>query len=83
MTNYLHNGYADTAREIRMMGFPSFGLDHDIGWGLIRTSPSNAILKCKAHDHYFPEKRPAAVRPPQWDMFVRDWSDREIGFALA
>ena len=82
MTNYLHDGYADTARVIRMMGFPSFGLDFDVGWGLIRTSPSKAVLECRARDHYFPMKIPAAERPPQWDMFVRDWAGREISFAL-
>ena len=66
MTNYLHDGYADTARVIRMMGFPSFGLDFDVGWGLIRTSPSKAVLECRARDHYFPMKVSAAERPPQW-----------------
>ena len=82
MTNYLHDGYADTARVIRMMGFPSFGLDFDVGWGLIRTSPSKAVLECRARDHYFPMKVSAAERSPQWDMFVRDWAGREISFAL-
>ena len=82
MTNYLHNGYSDSARVIRMMGFPTLGLDFDVGWGLIRTSPSKAVLECRARDHYFPMKRPAAARPPQWDLFVRDWAGREISFAL-
>ena len=82
MTNYLHNGYSDAARVIRMMGFPSLGLDFDVGWGLIRTSPSKAVLECRARDHYFPVKKPAAERPPQWDLFVRDWAGREISFAL-
>ena len=82
MTNYLHNGYAATARTIRMMGFPSFGLDFDVGWGLIRTSPKEAILECKARDFYFPKKLPAAERPPSWDGYVRDWADRKITFSL-
>jgi hypothetical protein len=82
MTNYLHNGYSDSARVIRMMGFPSLGLDFDVGWGLIRTSPSKAVLECRARDHYFPVKKPAAERPQQWDLFVRDWAGREISFAL-
>ena len=82
MTNFIHNGYADTARVVRMMGFPSFGLDFDVGWGLIRTTPSKAVLECKARDHYFPVKRPAAERSASWDIFVRDWADREIGFSL-
>ena len=80
MTNYLFNGYSDTAREVRMMGFPSFGLDHDVGWGLIRTTPERAVLHCHARDHYFPLKRPAAERPASWDAFVTDWDGRRITF---
>ena len=82
MTNFIHNGYADTARAIRMMGFPTFGLDFDVGWGLIRTSPSKAVVECKARDFYFPAKISATERPPEWGMFVYDWADREISFAL-
>lgn len=82
MTNYLHNGYSDGARVMRMMGFPSFGLDFDVGWGLIRTSSDKAVLECKARDHYFPAKLPAERRPAQWGMFVSDWGDREISFAF-
>ena len=80
MTNYLFNGYADTAREVRIMGFPSLGLDRDIGWGLIRTTPERAVLHCHARDHYFPIKRPAASRPASWDAFVTDWDGRRITF---
>jgi hypothetical protein len=80
MTNYLFNGYSDTAREVRMMGFPSFGLDHDVGWGLIRTTPERAVLHCHARDHYFPLKRPAAERPASWGAFVTDWDGRRITF---
>lgn len=83
MTNYIHNGYSDTARMVRMMGFPTFGLDTDVGWGLFRTSSQNAVLECKARDFYFPKMLPAAERPPQWDCYVLDWADRKIGFALA
>lgn len=80
MTNYIYNGYSDSARTIRCMGFPSLGLDRDVGWGLIRTTPEKAILECKARDFYFPVKRPAAERPPSWDAFVRDWDGRRITF---
>ena len=83
MTNYLHNGYSESARVVRMMGFPSFGLDFDIGWGLMRTSPQMAVLECKARDHYFPVKRPAADRPASWNGFIRDWADRKINFIFA
>ena len=80
MTNYLFSGYSDTAREVRMMGFPSFGLDHDVGWGLLHTSMERAVLDCFARDHFFPMKRPASERPPSWDAFVRDWENRRITF---
>ena len=83
MTNYLFNGYSDTAREVRIMGFPSFGLDHDVGWGLIRTTPERAVLHCHARDHYFPMRRPAAERPASWDAFVADWDGRRITFEFA
>ena len=45
--------------------------------------PFAAVLECKARDHYFPVKRPAAERSASWDIFVRDWADREIGFSLS
>jgi len=83
MTNYLSTGYSDDARTIRCMGFPSFGIDRDIGWGLIRTTPKKAILECNARDFYFPTKRPAGKRPASWDGFVRDWDGRRIEFAFA
>lgn len=83
MTNFLHDGYADAARTIRMMGFPTLGLDFDVGWGLIRTTREKAVLECKARDFYFPAKIPAAERPASWDGFVRDWADREITFMFA
>ena len=83
MTNILAGGYGPDARTIRQMSFPSFGLDLDVGWGLIRTSPSKAVLECMACDHYFPAKIPAAKCPAQWDMFVRDWAGRKISFSLA
>ena len=80
MTNYIYSGYSDTAREVRMMGFPSFGLDHDVGWGVLHTSPERAVLDCFPRDHFFPMKRPASERPPSWDAFVRDWENRRITF---
>ena len=83
VTNYLFNGYSEKAREIRMMGFPSFGLDHDVGWGLIRTTPERAVLHCRTCDHFFPVKRPAAERPASWDAFVKDWDGRQITFEFA
>ena len=83
VTNYLFNGYSAKAREIRMMGFPSFGLDHDVGWGLIRTTPERAVLHCRTCDHFFPAKRPAAERPASWDAFVADWDGRRITFEYA
>ena len=83
MTNFLHDGYSDSARVIRMMGFPTLGLDFDVGWGLFRTLPDRAVLECKARDFYFPMKVPVAERPVSWDGFVRDWDGRKISFEFA
>ena len=65
------------------MGFPSLGLDRDIGWGLIRTTPTKAVLECNARDFYFPMKRPQQERPAAWDGFVSDWAGRRITFEFA
>ena len=83
MTNYIFNGYSDKARPIRCMGFPSLGLDRDIGWGLFRTTPTKAVLECNARDFYFPVKRPASERPAAWDGFVSDWAGRRMTFEFA
>lgn len=82
MANYLHNGYSDKARVVRMVGLPSFGLDFDVGWGLIRTSPGEAVLECKARDFYFPKKLAETERPSQWDMYMQDWIGHKFSFSL-
>lgn len=83
MTNYCSEGYADNARTVRMMGFPSFGLDRDVGYGVIRTTPRLATLHCRQRDYYFPTPRPAEERGADWDLHVADWDGRTIGFALS
>ena len=80
MTNYIFSGYSDHAKEIRMMGFPSFGLDRDVGWGLVRTTPERAVVCCRSKDHFFPLRKSGAERPATWDSFVRDWNGRKIVF---
>ena len=50
--------------------------------GFYYVKTGEGLLECKARDHYFPVKRPAAERSASWDLFVRDWAEREIGFSL-
>ena len=80
-TGFLFNGYSATkTRVVRMMGFPTLGLNMDVGFGLIRTTPSAATLHCYNRDFYFPVVKEGKDRPASWDGHVRDWADREIEF---
>ena len=84
MTNFLFNGYSATkTRVVRMVGFPTLGLNMDVGWGLIRTMPTGAMLHCYNRDFYFPVKKEGKDRPASWDGHVRDWADREIEFSFS
>ena len=83
-TSFLFNGYSATkTRVVRMMGFPTLGLNMDVGWGLIRTTPSGATLHCYNRDFYFPVVKEGKDRPASWDGHVRDWADREIDFSFS
>lgn len=81
MTNYIHADYSRNVRVVRQMGFPSFGLDTDVGWGLLVTKADKATLWCRNRDFYFPVKKPQEERPASWDAHVRDWAGRKIEFA--
>ena len=84
MTSFLFNGYSATkTRVIRMMGFPTLGLNMDVGFGLFRTTPSCATLHCYNRDFYFPVVKEGKNRPASWDGHVRDWADREIDFTFS
>ena len=41
-----------------------------------------ATLLCNARDFYYPLPKPKAERPAEWDMHVRDWAGRTIGFSF-
>lgn len=80
MANYIKTGYEDDARMIRMLGLPSFGLDTDIGYGIIRTTPARATLYCRCKDFYFPA--PRANPPASWSCNSRDLNGRVFHFAF-
>ena len=83
-TSFLFNGYSATkTRVVRMMGFPTLGLNMDVGFGLIRTTPSAATLHCYNRDFYFPVVKEGKDRPASSDGHVRAWADREIEFSFS
>ena len=77
--DFLVRGGAALARAV---GVPTLGFEWDVGWGLMRTTAKGATLHCNARDHYYPLPLPKAKRPVEWDLHVRDWADREIGFSF-
>ena len=76
---YLFSGYGRRT-TVRSQGLPSFGIDRDVGYALLRSFPDRAELEYVARDYYFPEKVPAAERPPLWDDIVRDNTGRRVAF---
>ena len=81
-TGYLRGDFDETARMLREVGFPTLGFEWDVGWGLMRTTAKGATLLCNARDFYYPLPVPKEKRPAEWDMHVRDWDGREIGFSF-
>lgn len=77
--SYLFHGYSQTT-VVRSQGLPSFGIDRDIGYALLRSLPDRAEFKYVARDYYFPRMVAAAERPPLWDDIVRDNSSRKVVF---
>lgn len=77
--SYLSHGYSRTT-VVRSQGLPSFGIDRDIGYALLRSFPDRAVLEYVARDYYFPEKVAQSERPPLWDDIVRDNSGRRVTF---
>ncbi len=89
MTNYLSNGYGKNAKTILQFGFPSFGLDRDVGYALMRIDGSGAEVECLAKDFYFPVPPDVRLkeggpgnRPAAWECFRRNWDGRRIHFAF-
>ncbi len=79
---YLFSGYS-AKTVIRSQGLPSFGIDRDIGYALLRSAPEGATLKYVAKDYYFPRPISTDKRPPLWDDIVRDNSSRRVFFPFA
>ena len=89
MTNYVHDGYGKNAKIILQVGFPSFGIDNDVGYGVMRIGEDHAELSCVVRDYYFPvpadvrEKEGASGRrPAAWDAFRKNWEGRSLTFAF-
>ena len=89
MTNYIMDDYGKNAKKVLQFGLPSFGLDNDVGYGLMRISEDRAEVTCVARDFYFPmpaEFRPQeggpGRRPASWDAFRKNWDGRTITFAF-
>ena len=79
---YLFSGYSKTT-VVRSQGLPSFGIDRDIGYALLRSFPDRAELTYVARDYYFPCEVPAAERPPLWNDIVRDNHARTVRFPFS
>ena len=89
MTDYMADGYGSNAKTMIDFGLPSFGLDRDVGYGVMRIGERQAEVTCVARDYYFP--LPAEClklegglgrRPASWDAFRRNWEGRRIAFAF-
>ena len=80
--SYLFSGYSRTT-VVRSQGLPSFGIDRDVGYALLRSFPDRAELEYVARDYYFPEMLAKADRPPLWDDIVRDNTGRRVAFPFA
>ena len=79
-TDYFADGYGENAHTIRSVGMPSFGLDRDIGFGVLRLGAKSAKLTCRIFDYYFPT--PRTPRPASWDAFVRDNDGHTVEFVF-
>ena len=78
----LFSGYSRTT-VVRSQGLPSFGIDRDVGYALLRSFPDRAELEYVARDYYFPEMVAKSERPPLWDDIVRDNTGRRVAFPFA
>ena len=89
MTNYVMDDYGKNAKKVLQFGLPSFGLDNDVGYGLMRISEDRAEVTCVARDFYFPlpaefrqKEGGPGRRPASWDAFRKNWDGRTITFAF-
>lgn len=89
MTNYLIDGYSKNAKTMLQVGFPTFGLDSDVGYGIMRIGKNGAEVSCVARDFYFPlpaecrqKEGGPGRRPASWNAFRSNWEGRRITFAF-
>ena len=89
MTNYVMDDYGKNAKKVLQLGLPSFGLDNDVGYGLMRICEDRAAVTCVARDFYFPlpaefrqKEGGPGRRPASWDAFRKNWDGRTITFAF-
>ena len=89
MTNYVMDDYGKNAKKVLQLGLPSFGLDNDVGYGLMRICEDRAEVTCVARDFYFPlpaefrqKEGGPGRRPASWDAFRKNWDGRTITFAF-
>ena len=81
MSNYLNNGYnLKFCPHVRSLGIPSFGIDRDVGYAVVKTSATMAGAQFVANDHYFPARPETDARPPLWRDIVRDNNGRRVLF---
>ena len=81
LSNYLNNGYRPKfCPHVRSLGVPSFGIDRDIGYAVVRTSPTAAEAEFVENDYYFPVKPETDARSPLARDIIRDNSGRRVRF---
>lgn len=68
---------------VRSQGLPSFGLDRDVGYAVLRSFRDRAELEYVAKDWYLPRPVPKSERPPLWDDLLRDNIGRKVVFPFA
>ena len=63
-----------------VLAVPSAGLWGDIGYVLLRTSPTQAVAELVQRDFYFPNPTRAAKRPLAWDRRLKDHAGMRFVF---
>lgn len=69
-------------RILRVLRLPSTGYRGDIGYVVFRTTPKKAIASLVQMDFYQPKPLPHEMRPPLWDVIVRDNQGEKCTFLL-
>ena len=78
--NFGHSG-PNANRVVRSICLPSTGHWGDIGFALLRTEPSRAVVELTEKEFYFPTPVAEEKKPPQWDATVADHQGLRCTFA--